>query len=80
MADPPPDPDALGDPNDAIGVGRGRDYPGTPRWVYLFGIIVLILVLLLVVVLVIGGHGPARHIAPPGVIVLGALRPRMPVP
>lgn len=41
-------------------------YPGTPRWVKVFGIIVLVLVLLLVArVLIGGGHGPGRH-APTG--------------
>jgi ABC-type transporter Mla subunit MlaD len=37
---------------------------GTPRWVKVFGIVVLVLVLLVVVMLVIGGgHGPGRHTA-----------------
>jgi uncharacterized membrane protein len=42
-------------------------YPGTPRWVKVFGIIVLVLVLLFVVGMFIagGGHGPGRH-APSG--------------
>ena len=38
-------------------------YPGTPRWVKVFGIIVIVLVLLVVGLLFIGGseHGPGRH-------------------
>jgi hypothetical protein len=41
-------------------------YPGTPRWVKVFGIIVIVVVLLVVARLFIGGeHGPGRH-APSG--------------
>jgi len=41
-------------------------YPGTPRWVKVFGIIVIVLVLLVVAMMFIGGeHGPGRH-APSG--------------
>jgi hypothetical protein len=42
-------------------------YPGTPRWVKVFGGIVIVVVLLAVVAMVfIGGeHGPGRH-APSG--------------
>jgi hypothetical protein len=39
-------------------------YPGTPRWVKVFGIIIIIVVVLLVVArMFIGGgeHGPGRH-------------------
>lgn len=37
-------------------------YPGTPRWVKVFGIIVIAVVLLVVAMLFIGGgHGPGRH-------------------
>jgi hypothetical protein len=38
-------------------------YPGTPRWVKVFGIIVLVLVLLVVVTMLTdpGRHGPGRH-------------------
>ena len=37
-------------------------YPGTPRWVKVFGIIVIVVVLLVVTMMFIGGeHGPARH-------------------
>ena len=40
---------------------------GIPRWVYVFGIIVIVLVLLFVIVMLTGGaggdggHGPRRH-------------------
>ena len=40
------------------------DYPGPPRWVKVFGIVVLALILVVVLVMVtgIGGeHGPGRH-------------------
>lgn len=38
-------------------------YPGTPRWVTVFGIVALVLVLLVVIALFVGGnHGPARHV------------------
>lgn len=80
MTDPAHAPDAIGDTSEVIGVERGHDYPGTPRWVYLSGIVALILILLFVVVLLVGGHGPARHLAPTGLITLGALRPALPVP
>ena len=42
-------------------------YPGTPRWVKVFGIIALALVLLVVIMMFAGGgsHGPGRH-APSG--------------
>ena len=38
-------------------------YPGTPRWVKVFGIIVIVVVLLVVAMMFIGGgeHGPGRH-------------------
>jgi hypothetical protein len=42
-----------------------RPYPGTPRWVKVFGIIALVVVLLFVILLFTrgpGGHGPGRHI------------------
>jgi hypothetical protein len=35
-------------------------YPGTPRWVIVFGIIAIVLVLLFVIML-LTGHGPGRH-------------------
>jgi hypothetical protein len=38
-------------------------YPGTPRWVKVFGIIVIVVVLLVVAIMFISGgeHGPGRH-------------------
>lgn len=39
-------------------------YPGTPRWVKVFGIVVIVLVLLFVIMKLtgVGGeHGPGRH-------------------
>jgi hypothetical protein len=38
-------------------------YPGTPRWVKVFGIIVIVAVLLVVAMMFIGGgeHGPGRY-------------------
>jgi hypothetical protein len=35
-------------------------YPGTPRWVKVFGIIAIVVVLL-VVFMLRAGHGPGRH-------------------
>jgi hypothetical protein len=52
MADPPPYPNSSSDTG------------STPRWVKVFGIIVIVLVLLFVVLKVtgLGGrHGPGRH-------------------
>ena len=42
-------------------------YPGTPRWVKVFAIIVVVVVLLVVARMLVGGgeHGPGRH-APSG--------------
>jgi hypothetical protein len=61
MADRPPDPDT--------GVMPAADRPpSTPRWVKVFGIIVIAVVLLVVAMMFVGGggeHGPARH-APSG--------------
>jgi hypothetical protein len=46
MANPPPDPDFTS----TAGVESGHESaPGMPRWVQVFGIIVLVLVLLFVV-------------------------------
>lgn len=43
-----------------------RPYPGTPRWVKVFGIITLIVVVLVGIVLLGGhlgsGHGPRQHL------------------
>jgi hypothetical protein len=62
MADLPP----YRDTGDDTGVA-----PGTPRWVKIFGIIVLVLVLLVGIIIVtgVGGeHGPGRHTPPSSVI------------
>lgn len=45
--------------------------PGTPRWVWAFGIIGIVVVLFIVIALVTGlggpgGHGPARHLSGSG--------------
>ena len=42
-------------------------YPGTPRWVKVFGIVAIVVVLLVVAMMFVGGgeHGPLRH-APSG--------------
>jgi hypothetical protein len=55
MADHPPNPDT--------GVRPTEDRPpSTPRWVKVFGIIVLVLVLLFVISLLAGvRHGPGLH-------------------
>jgi len=54
MADVPPNPDSNGD--------TGDDTTGTPRWVKVFGIIVIVLVLLFVILHLtgggLGGHTP----------------------
>ena len=57
MADRTPYPGSTAD--DGLAPERGSSttaatYPGTPRWVTLFGIVVIGLVLLVVVVLVVG--------------------------
>lgn len=44
-------------------------YPGTPRWVKIFGIIALAVVLLFFILLFtkgLGGHGPGRHMSSGG--------------
>jgi hypothetical protein len=56
MADPPP---YFGHGDDIDGSDRG-----TPRWVKVFGIIVIAVVLLLGIIKLTGGaggHGPGRH-------------------
>ena len=44
-------------------MGGPPRYPGAPRWVKVFGIIVIIVVLLVVAMRFIGSgeHGPGRH-------------------
>jgi len=51
-------------PSSDTGTGPDRGTPaGTPRWVKVFGIVVLVVVVLFIVVLLVGGgeHGPGRH-------------------
>lgn len=45
--------------------GNGGAYPGTPRWVKVFGSVIAVAVLLLVILMLTsgrGGHGPGRHL------------------
>lgn len=61
MADPSRDPN---DPDDTRMNPGEESPPRTPRWVKLFGIIVLLLILAFVIVKLIGvggDHGPGRH-------------------
>ena len=59
MADPSPYPE-TGD--DTGAAPDPESTTGTPRWVYVFGVVALVVVLLFVVLLVAGGgHGPGRH-------------------
>jgi hypothetical protein len=45
-------------------LGRGSTY-STPRWVKLFGVILLVLIVLVGIMLLSGGeHGPGRHLPP----------------
>jgi hypothetical protein len=61
MADPPPYPDSSGDTGDEP---DRESTTGTPRWVKVFGIVVIVLVLGFVIMKLtgVGGeHGPGRH-------------------
>jgi hypothetical protein len=64
IADPP----AYRNTGDETGAGPNREstavYPGTPRWVKVFGISLVVVVLLVIIVMIAvgGGHGPGRHI------------------
>jgi hypothetical protein len=63
MADPPRYPD-TDDAAEAPDRASTATYPGTPRWVKVFGIIALLLALLVVAIMatgVGGGQGPSRH-------------------
>jgi hypothetical protein len=65
MADLPPYPDSG---NAGVGPDGGSP-PSTPRWVKLFGIVLLVLVLLVAIIMItgVGGeHGPGRHMAGSG--------------
>ncbi len=67
MADQPRYPDFKGDTGEGPDRGSSPAYPGTPRWVKVFGIVVIVLVLVIVIVMASGmfagggGHGPGRH-------------------
>ncbi len=40
--------------------------PNTPRWVKVFGIVVIVLIVIVVIGMLIGGnHGPGRHLGLP---------------
>ena len=55
MDDPPRRPDGGADRS---------DYPGAPRWVKVFGIVVAVPIRLFVILMLAGGpgrHGPGRH-------------------
>lgn len=61
MADSGPHPDFSGDPE--VGTGgpaRRGSAPSTPRWVKVFGVIVVVLVVVLVIVHLAGG-GMGSH-------------------
>ena len=63
MADPPPNPGSNGTTCDDTGVEPGSgSTTGTPRWVWVFGIIVIVLVLLFAILHLtgrgLGGHTP----------------------
>lgn len=55
------------------------DYPGTPRWVKVSGVVVLVFFLVVVVVHLAGGgfrhHGPGGDTPPSGGVEPGARRP-----
>ena len=57
---PAPLPDSREDTDDEPGRGLATS---TPRWVKVFGIVILVLVLLFVIVMFtsVRGHGPGRH-------------------
>ncbi len=62
MADSSPYPD--GDDTGARAERESPPYPGMPRWVKVFGIVIIVLILLVIIVMLagVGGeHGPGRH-------------------
>ena len=61
MADTPPTPGARDDTGGGRDRGSTTTYPGTPRWVKVFGIILLVLLLVVVIGLVTGHAGPGLH-------------------
>ena len=54
----------MADPRDPTGIAS--DTTGTPKWLKVFGIVLLIAVVVVVIVLVATGvdHGPRLHEAP----------------
>jgi hypothetical protein len=46
--------------NASLGSGPGSA-ASTPRWVKMFGLIVIVLVLLICIMMLVGGHGPGAH-------------------
>jgi hypothetical protein len=84
MTETPRYPETDDDAREGSDRGTTTVYPGTPRWVKVFGIILLVLVLLVVVIVatgVGGGHGPGRHMLSGGAtgdtppVAHGAQRP-----
>ena len=60
MADQPPHPDSKGDTGTRPD-RRSTSYPGMPRWVKVFGIIVIVLVVVVIIILASGHTSPAPH-------------------
>ena len=64
MTDQVPERNATGQAGsatpDAGGPARGSRTTGTPRWVWVFGVIAVVVVVL-VIVMSLAGHGPGRH-------------------
>lgn len=59
---PPSSGEQSEDTGDDTDMGFDREYPGTPRWVKVFAIVVIVLVLVVVIVLFVGGHtSPVQH-------------------
>lgn len=54
-----PDEDEIRDPS----TDAGQDYQPAPRWVKVWGLIVIVVLIVIAIVLVtgVGGHGPGRH-------------------
>jgi hypothetical protein len=61
--------DPNGEPNSKgmEGSSKVQVTTGTPRWVKVFGTILILLIVLFVIMLLAGGpHGPGRHLRPSG--------------
>ena len=58
--------ESNGEAGDNTGEGRsGGSRNGTPRWVKIFGTLLILAILLFVIMLFAGGpHGPSRHLRP----------------